>query len=159
MLHHISNLIFNLVALKEVPGQLCFFSFPALTWYPAKISTFILPVIEIEQIIMKLTTLRDKTVALSKFPTTAPSSQPNDFTKIEKMIGNWNSILTTYRSQTDSSVNSAFSKEMSLFDKVATEFSKFQETQSDFRVSGQISNYFFVGLKVLFMALEFFIIC
>ena len=54
--------------------QQCFFSFPTLTWYPGKVSTFIFPVIEIEQIIAELTSLRDNIVKLSQYPTSAPTT-------------------------------------------------------------------------------------
>ena len=96
-------------------------------------NTFILPAIEIEEIIDKLTLLRDETVALSKFPTSIPSVGPavtttNDYEKINNMITNWNTILDTYRSQNGDSTT-AFNNEMKLYNDVVNSFSGFQNKQ------------------------------
>ena len=98
-------------------------------------STFILPVIEIEQVIQKLIVLRDKTVATSQFPTTKPSAQPNEYTKIDAMISNWNTILTTYRSQTGD-LTYAFTNELTQYNDMVNSFYNYQHTQNTVAVAG-----------------------
>ena len=123
------------VATKVANKQQCFFSFPTLTWYPGKVSTFILPVIEIERIVTKLVSLRDQTIALSSFPTSAPATTsptalPNDYQQINQTITNWNSILTTYRSQTNSlQSTTALTFEANLYNKIVNGFVNYQNTQ------------------------------
>ena len=133
------------MANKIVSGQQCFFSFPTLTWYPGKVSTFIFPVIEIEQMIAQLTVLRDKTIALSQFPTSAPITAPpissknkpsitlstlelNDYQKINASIENWNTILRTYRQQTGD-LTYGFTNEMQQYNSIVNSFYDFQSKQ------------------------------
>ena len=123
------------MAYKVVDGQQCFFSFPTFTWYPGDVSTFVLPVVEIEQIIASLTVLRDQTVALSQFPTTAPSPSSNDYTKINATIATWNSILNTYRKQTGD-LTTAFTNEMAIYNNVVNSFYNYANDQNIVRNTG-----------------------
>ena len=66
--------------------------------YPGKVTTFVLPVVEIESIILQLTSLRDKT---QYAPTTSPTAlEQSEYVRINSSIGNWNKVLNTYRKQT-----------------------------------------------------------
>ena len=134
------------MANKVVDGQQCFFSFPTFTWYPGDVTTFILPIVEIEQIVASLTVLRDQTVALSQFPTTAPNPQPNDYTKINATIATWNSILNTYRKQTGD-LTTAFTNEMAIYNNVVNSFYKFASDQNIVRNIG-------LGLQTVVFALH-----
>ena len=128
------------VANKVVNSAQCFFSFATQVWYPGKMNTFILAVYEIEQIIEKLTVLRDKTVELSQFPTSAPvtpapslnipgSNDLNTYQEIDNMITNWKSILSTYRSQTGD-LTTAFTTEMQQYNGIVNSFAQFQSAQN-----------------------------
>ena len=124
-----------LVATKIVETKRCFYSYSTLTWYPGKLTTFILAVYEIEGLIENLIVLRDKTVDLSQFPTTSPSPQPNDYTNIDNSINNWKSILSTYRSQTGD-LTYAFTNELKQYNDIVNSFYQYQQTQKDIADAG-----------------------
>ena len=124
-------------------------------------TTFILPVVEIEQIIKKLTALRDKTVALSQFPTPSPiqatvqQTQLNDYEKVDKMIDNWKTILTKYRSQTGD-LTTAFEKEMKQYNEIVNSFHGFLSKQDGFAGAGVGLQSTIKGLTGLTQAVLFF---
>ena len=136
---------------KNFGSQLCFSAFDTLAWYPGKMTTFILPVIEIEQIIIKLTNLRDKTISLSKFPTTAPiqAVQPsNDYEKLNKMVNNWNTVLSNYRKQSED-LTAPFENEIKVYNMIVSKFYDYQQTQHDFQRSGAVLSKLIKSIEMI----------
>ena len=88
-----------------------------LTWQPGAVTVYALPVIEIEMIVDKLTAL-------------VPSATSSDAGKLQKLIGNWNSVLTSYRSH-NSNLTSMFSAETLQFMAAVNQFKAFQSGQLD----------------------------
>ena len=70
------------------------------------------------------------------------------------MIDNWNSILTTYRTQTDSFHTTAFSYEMTLYNKVVAGFVDFQNKQQTTRDAGALANDILSGLTGIYILLD-----
>jgi hypothetical protein len=64
--------------------EICFYSAPANVWSPGKLTTFVLSVREIENIIDHLTDLSHREENVTHF-------------QLEKQIRNWNEVLTNYR--------------------------------------------------------------
>ena len=91
----------------------CARSFNTFQWQPGKITTFVLPVVDIEALIVRLTAIA------------ADLSDP-DQSKITKQIQNWNTVLTTYRSH-NNGLTDIFSADSKLFLDMLTSFSKFNK--------------------------------
>jgi len=67
-------------------------------WHPAKASTFVLPVFEIEQIVVQL----QNALSNSSDNTAQPGQDSNSIKlQIEKQINNWNTVLSNYRNYND----------------------------------------------------------
>lgn len=88
-----------------------------LSWQPGAVTVYALPVIEIEMIVGKLTAL-------------LPSASSTDAGKLVKLIGNWNSVLSNYRSH-NSNLTSMFSDETLQFISVVNRFKAFKNGQLD----------------------------
>ena len=88
----------------------------SLEWQPGAVTVFALPVIEIEILINKLSAL-------------VASSNPLDASKLSKQIGNWNSVLATYRAH-NTEIVGMFTANTMQFNSVVTQFQRFQEGQT-----------------------------
>ena len=66
--------------------------------------------------------------------TSAPSSL-NDYDKVDKMIDNWKTILSSYRKQTGD-LTSAFETELKQYNEVVNSFSEFRTKQNDHSKAG-----------------------
>ena len=88
-----------------------------LTWQPGAITTYALPVVEIEIIISKLT-------AVVQYAT------PSDANKVNRLINNWNTVLNNYRAQNDN-LTSMFSAEVGQFVAAVSQFKAYQAGQTD----------------------------
>ena len=84
----VANISPSLIAVtasyQSARGQVCFSSSDTLMWQPAKASTFVLPVMEIEALIDRLYKVRD-------------NSTGTDMSAIQKQINNWRTVLINYQ--------------------------------------------------------------
>ena len=88
-----------------------------LTWHPGSITTYALPVMEIEMMLDKLTSL-------------VVHASAKDANKLKKLIGNWNTVLSNYRSH-NTDVKTMFSAEASQFASAVNQFKAYQSGQLD----------------------------
>ena len=86
-----------------------------LTWHPGAVTTFALPVVEIEMIIGKLTAL-------------VPFASSSNTKKLTKLIQNWNTVLNNYRSY-NTDLTAMFSAEALQFAQAVNHFKAFQSGQ------------------------------
>ena len=119
-----------------------------------------LPVYEIQQLVIKLQTLRDQTVALSQFPTSAPVQSStlapttlNDYQQINKMINNWQSILSTYQAQ-NSKLTDMFTNEMTQYNAIVNQWVAFQKIQDIGSITGTASQSIALGAEAIKSALK-----
>ena len=99
------------------PTLTCIDETVILTWQPGAVTTYVLPVIEIEMIVDKLSSLVKYAAA-------------SDASKLSKLIGNWNSVLSDYRSH-NSDLTSMFSAETLQFNQAVKQFKDYQTGQTD----------------------------
>ena len=97
--------------------QTCIDNTMILTWHPGAITTFVLPVMEIEVIVDKLTTL-------------VPNANAKDATKLNKLISNWNTVLSNYRAH-NANLTAMFSAESMQFAAAVKAFKAYQSGQLD----------------------------
>ena len=88
-----------------------------LTWQPGAITTYALPVIEIEMIIDKLSSL-------------AQHASPDDAVKLNDLSANWNTVLSNYRFH-NTDLTAMFSAEALQFSQAVNMFKAFQTGQLD----------------------------
>ena len=98
------------------PKTVCLDDQLILNWHPASISTFALPVIEIEILIDKMTILL------------SGKQSEDNLVRLSKQISNWNTVLSNYREHNVKTV-SMFSEATRQFIDVVTAFGKFQTGQ------------------------------
>ena len=99
----------------------CVREFNTYQWQPGKVTTFILPVVDIEMLITKLTNM-------------LPDLVGKDKVNIQKQIGNWQKVLSTYRGHNDD-LTQIFSADNQFFLSMLRSFQKFKAggiTESDF---------------------------
>ena len=110
--------MFNTVYVNyTTKTQTCIDETIILTWQPGAVTTFALPVIEIEMIADKLSSL-------------VPYATSSDATKLNKLIDNWNSVLSTYQSH-NADLTPIFSAETVQFVEVVNMFKAYQTGQLD----------------------------
>ena len=86
-----------------------------LTWHPGAVTTYALPVMEIEMIVNKLNSV-------------AVNAAAKDAIMLNKLISNWNTVLNNYRSH-NSDLTSMFSAEALQFSDVVKQFQIYQQGQ------------------------------
>ncbi len=95
----------------------CLDEMTILTWQPGAVTTYALPVVEIEVIVNRLSAL-------------VPYAEGADGQKIERLISNWNTVLSNYRSQ-NTNLTAMFSAETQQFMAVVKQFNAFKAGQLD----------------------------
>ena len=95
--------------------QTCIDETMILTWHPGAITTYALPVVEIEMIIDKLSSL-------------AQYASPDDAIKLNDLSANWNTVLSNYRSH-NNDLTSMFSAEALQFSQAVKNFKAYQKGQ------------------------------
>lgn len=88
-----------------------------LAWQPGAVTTYALPVVEIEIIVDKLNTL-------VQFAT------PSDADKLNNLISNWNNVLMSYRVQS-ANLTSMFTAEIGQFVAAVNQFKAYQSGQTN----------------------------
>ena len=88
-----------------------------LTWHPGAVTTYALPVIEIEMIVDRVSSL-------------VPYATAADASKLNKLIGNWNSVLSDYRAH-NTDLTSMFDAETMQFNQAVKQFKDYQNGQLD----------------------------
>ena len=97
----------------------CFFSNHTFQWQPGKLSTFVLSVMEIEDLIVQLTKVKSDGVSSGSISAEAASN-------LDKQISNWQTVLTNYRAHNDD-LTSLFTADELLFINVTQAYAKFQQ--------------------------------
>ena len=91
----------------------CARSFKTFQWQPGKLTTFILPVVDIEALIKKLTAI-------------GSAVDPADQLKIEKQVENWKTVLKNYRAH-NGGLTDMFTADGKLFSDMLRSFSAFKK--------------------------------
>lgn len=103
----------------------CARSFKTFQWQPGKLTTFILPVVDIEALIKKLTAI-------------GSAVDPADQLKIEKQVENWKTVLKNYRAH-NGGLTEMFTADGKLFSDMLKSFSAFKKnggiTEFEFKES------------------------
>ena len=89
-----------------------------LVWHPGAVTTYALPVMEIEMIVHKLSYLLNQNITAA------------DASKLNKLISNWNSVLSDYRSH-NTDLTSMFSANTMQFNSAVKHFNDFRTGQLD----------------------------
>ena len=97
--------------------QTCIDETIILTWHPGAVTTYALPVMEIEMIVDKLSSL-------------VPYASTAQATQLNKLITNWNTVLTNYQSH-NTDLTSMFSAEAMQFAQAVNMFKAYQTGQLD----------------------------
>ena len=101
----------------------CVRAYNTYQWQPGKVTTFVLPVIDIELLIDKLSNIA-----------TATSLSDTERVQVTQQVKNWQKVLSTYRSH-NTDLTRIFSADNSLFLTTLTSFKKFKAggiSESDF---------------------------
>ena len=98
-------------------SSICLDDTTVLTWHPGAVSTYVLPVVEIEMIVDKLASL-------------VPYASANDAIKLNKTIENWNTVLNNYRSH-NVGLTEMLSAESQQFIDVVNQFKEYRATEND----------------------------
>ena len=88
--------------------RVCVSASESNTWHPAQLTTYVLSVYEIEQLISAL-----KSKVTSVLSTVDASSK--DAASLQKQVSNWQAVLSDYRSHNTGKLTSPFQRETSLF--------------------------------------------
>ncbi len=105
-------LFFPVFSNNSQVGSVCFGAKDVNTWQPGRATTFVLPVVEIEQIIVQL-----QLVAL--VDTAANNAS------LHKQISNWKTVLTNYRAH-HSNLTTMFTEEMILYSDLVNKVAAFE---------------------------------
>ena len=127
------------VAANITTNSICIFAFDTYQWHPGKATTYILPVIEIEDIINRLTRIRNDLVSNDNNPIIEKLSgdQSTVVAQLNKQLDNWNTVLTNYRSH-NLDIYSAFSQEKAI---VQALMQTYQTWQTNIVGNGELQSF------------------
>ena len=116
-----------LVAVNQTTLLACLFAFDTYLWQPGRATTYVLPVIEIEDIILRLTRTRDDLVSNDKNPIIVKLSGDASVTiqQLNKLLGNWNTVLSNYRAH-NKDMNTAFDQEQRIVSALLSTYQTWQ---------------------------------
>ena len=95
--------------------RVCVSASESNTWHPAQLTTYVLSVYEIEQLI---SALKSKVTSVLSSVDASGNPDPNrgkDAANLQKQVSNWQAVLSDYRSHNTGKLTSPFQRETSLF--------------------------------------------
>ena len=109
----------------------CVYAYDTYQWLPGALTTFALPVVEIEALIEDLTWVYNDLVynQNNSFVKHGDNPDPKDITNINRQINNWKTVLDTYRSH-NTALTSMFQSEALQFAHIVQSFKKWQSGPS-----------------------------
>lgn len=106
---------------STISDSFCIRDTNTYVWLPGKLTTYILPVIEIEDIIRKLSKIVDDLTSVNATPANVDAAS-----KLLKQISNWKTVLFNYRAHNDEKT-ALFSADQKLFNSMSAAFNDFQD--------------------------------
>ena len=115
--------------MNKTAVRACLFAFDTYLWQPGRATTYVLPVIEIEDIISRLTRVRDDLVSNNKNPIIVKLSGDSSVTiqQINKLFDNWNTVLSNYRAH-NKDMNAAFDQEQKIVSALLNTYQTWQNS-------------------------------
>ena len=108
-------------------------------WQPGRATTYVLPVIEIEDIVSRLTRTRDDLISNNKNPIIVKLSGDSSVTiqQLNKLLDNWNTVLSNYRAH-NKDMNTAFDQEQKI---VGALMNTYQAWQTSIVSNGDLQTF------------------